>query len=771
MGKYVKLFLLLLCFNISNGAKAESFVALCGDMWIRFEGTSDTTLCAFEVAWPQDLVPDMNLILPDTVYAGDGRVFTVTSFDFPNGGVYYGYENIGKIVFPKSIRGGADISKFINLKTIIVDDADIGLKAFDSHLENPGCGNLEYVDLGNKATGAFLNCKKLRTVKISRSCTRLDNAAFTGCESLEEVIWTGTREEGAKPMVIEGYSDSDYGAFKGCKSLKEIELPDCEIGEMAFMDCPALEKVTMENQSSITALGNYAFSGCTSLKDIDLSNWNAFGDYSFKDCSSLTSLTLPPRIESLGRGVFSGCEKLRLKLPADYSFASDTSDDRLWVDGNDIFYTIRVKNIDSGKEVLAEGATMQFCPSGVGTLDLTQPVIDVNAPGLMSTKVPMTKINGALRNVAGLEKLSIRADLIDAPEILSHSSSLRELIVTEGVRSRFEETQPGQWELRTENVPVEYLSSMAFADCGKLEKVTLPEGYVRLGNSVFSECRSLTDISLPSTVRRINDGTFANCTSLRNVHLPEQLEMIGSNTFRNCGALGKIDIPPTVSSIGESAFWNCSALTTVSLPDGLKAIKEYAFKGCTSLTEIDIPGNVNQLDHHAFEGCESAGRVVIGDGVAEIGDFAFYDCSGAEYLEIGAGVEYVGFGAYLGMDSLKTIVCNGETPPDYPTGFSQEVIENAGLTVPEGCEDAYRSNVTWDPFIDGDSGLDDITTDGSRSVILTADRIEAPEGMEVWIYGIDGRLAAHGYGSFSHALPAGLYIVRTPGSVNKQVIR
>lgn len=763
MEKYVKSILLILLYISSpSQTRAESLYGLCGDMWIEFRVTSDTTVCVFEPLWAQDLTPDMNLIIPEEIHVEDGRTFTVTSFNFPNGGVYYGYEYIDKIVFPKTISGSADISTLINLKSVIVEDADMNISAYASRVNRPSCQNLEYLDLGDKATGQFMDCKKLRTVKISRSLERLSSKAFSGCESLEEVIWTGTRDEDRGPMLIDG------DAFRGCTSLREIELPDCVIGEYAFMDCKALEKATLENQSRITSLGKYAFSGCSSLKDIDLSCWDTLGDNSFRDCHSLTSLTLPSRIVSFGRGVFSGCENLRLHLSPDYSFESDISDNRLYIDDNDILYTIKVRNVNSREGLLPTEATMQFCPSGLAVLDLSNSTININEPGLISDIVPLTKINGALTNLSGTERISIRGDLIDGIEFLRGASSLRELTVTESMVSGFEETSPNKWELHTVKYQAEYLPSMAFSGCEKLEKVIL-QGYRRFGNCVFSDCRSLRDITLPSSLLVINDGTFTNCSSLRNLTLPEQITAIGANTFRNCESLEEVNIPPYVSSIGPSAFWNCSALTSVSLPDRLESIEGYAFRGCSALTEINIPASVTRLNHHAFEGCTDAKRVVIGDGISEIGDFAFNDCASAEYLEIGSKVEYVGFGALLGMDALNTIVCQSQNPPVYPTGFSAEVIENASLTVPEGCEEAYRNEYAWKPFIEGD-GIGDINIDNRNKVFLTRDHVIAPDDITVWIYSIDGQIVAQGTGNFSHNLPTGLYIVRTAISISKQYI-
>ena len=54
-----------------------------------------------------------------------------------------------------------------------------------------------------------------------------------------------------------------------------------------------------------------AFSGCTSLASISLSNSvTHIGDYAFYGCKSLTEVLLPKNVASIGKNVFWECESL-----------------------------------------------------------------------------------------------------------------------------------------------------------------------------------------------------------------------------------------------------------------------------------------------------------------------------------------------------------------------------------------------------------------------------------------------------------------------------
>ena len=58
----------------------------------------------------------------------------------------------------------------------------------------------------------------------------------------------------------------------------------------------------------------------------------------------------------------------------------------------------------------------------------------------------------------------------------------------------------------------------AFALCGRLDCVTLPEGLEFIGEHAFHGCESLLEIKIPASVKVIGDGAFADCSSLKYVY-------------------------------------------------------------------------------------------------------------------------------------------------------------------------------------------------------------------------------------------------------------
>ena len=102
----------------------------------------------------------------------------------------------------------------------------------------------------------------------------------------------------------------DY-AFSGCTSLSSVTIPNSvtEIGESAFYRCTSLTSVTIPN--SVTTIGSVAFCECTSLSTVVLSENLKKIDYNvFEGCSQLTSINIPAHVTDIDRSAFFKCENL-----------------------------------------------------------------------------------------------------------------------------------------------------------------------------------------------------------------------------------------------------------------------------------------------------------------------------------------------------------------------------------------------------------------------------------------------------------------------------
>ena len=232
---------------------------------------------------------------------------------------------------------------------------------------------------------AFLCRTSLRSVVIPDSVTSIGYKAFSVCASLRSVVipnsvvcingnpfgkWYGKLEclspnfiyednvlfnkDKSKIISFRNQAISSYiipssvtsigdSAFAGCFSLRNITIPNSvtSIGKSAFSGCDSLTNIVIPD--SVTSIGCMAFSGCSSLKYISIPksviclNGNPFFDWNGKlECLSpyfiyedevlfnkdkskiiscrvqgISSYIIPDSVTSIGDWAFSGCESLR----------------------------------------------------------------------------------------------------------------------------------------------------------------------------------------------------------------------------------------------------------------------------------------------------------------------------------------------------------------------------------------------------------------------------------------------------------------------------
>jgi hypothetical protein len=90
-------------------------------------------------------------------------------------------------------------------------------------------------------------------------------------------------------VICKGVLSIDQSAFESCYNLSSISIPSSvsSIGDSAFSGCTSLIKI----QSNATVIGSFAFAGCASL-DVDASSFGtltSIGSYAFRGCASLTA--------------------------------------------------------------------------------------------------------------------------------------------------------------------------------------------------------------------------------------------------------------------------------------------------------------------------------------------------------------------------------------------------------------------------------------------------------------------------------------------------
>ena len=227
----------------------------------------------------QSVVIGDNVTVGDFAFSVDkDKAFSVHNYD-EDGEKYFYYK----------------FSSALNSLTI-GDNAVLGKNAFAF------AASLEKVTLGaNAQIGymAFYNCCSLKQIDLSAAAS-IGDYAFSG-----DVYYVCLDDS----MTVAAVSkEGKYMYTYHGPAIEKVELSVAtSIGEYAFAYCRELTDVVLND--SITEIPAYAFAGCVSLKNIDLSKIVKLGDYAFIEDASLVKVDLSSA-ESIGEYAFVYCEKL-----------------------------------------------------------------------------------------------------------------------------------------------------------------------------------------------------------------------------------------------------------------------------------------------------------------------------------------------------------------------------------------------------------------------------------------------------------------------------
>lgn len=115
-------------------------------------------------------------------------------------------------------------------------------------------------------------------------------------------------------------NNSTAGAFRNCSSLANVKFSDViTFGNYAFSYCRSLKNVEIPGNGAISA--NYIFNECSSLESVILSGCTSIPAYAFSQCSCLTDIVIPETVTSIAESAFYGCTALAsIKIPGSVSY-------------------------------------------------------------------------------------------------------------------------------------------------------------------------------------------------------------------------------------------------------------------------------------------------------------------------------------------------------------------------------------------------------------------------------------------------------------------
>ena len=278
------------------------------------EGTR--IICDNAFTWCRSL---SDIVIPDSV----------TSIGF---GAFFNCSSLSNIVIPDSVTsiGGAAFFTCGSLSSIVIPDSvtSIGNSVFR------GCSSLSEIVIPDSVTsigiGAFGGCASLQYLSIPKSVICLNGNPFYNMNgkleclspnfiyeddvlfNKDKSIIISFRNQSVESYVIPSSVTSiGNSAFSCCSSLSEVVIPSSvnSIGNSAFSCYSSLSKVVIP--TSVTSIGHNVFQGCSSLSEIVIpDSVTSIGNSAFSGCSSLSKIVIPTSVTSIGDWTFSGCSSL-----------------------------------------------------------------------------------------------------------------------------------------------------------------------------------------------------------------------------------------------------------------------------------------------------------------------------------------------------------------------------------------------------------------------------------------------------------------------------
>lgn len=512
------------------------------------------------------------------IFDGDVTKIAPQRFWIPDGwtGEDYGVRSISKLIFPSTVKT-IEMQAFANLDNLEEMYLPEGLEVIEGY--------------------AILSCKKLDNVVIP-STVKEFGYNFSDCPSLNLL------------SVAEG--NEVYDSRENCNAIIETAtntlvsgsnstvIPNTvtKIDQRAFRN-RAIASITIP--SSVTEIGNSAFSQCSSLTSIIIPNSvTIIGNSAFSDCSNLASVVLPDKQPTNQMSfAFGNCGLTELTIPNGWTS----------IPGNEVFYNnnkLTTLSLPDGLETITNGSFSR-------------------CSALKSVIIPssVTSLGDfAFEGCLGLEKITCWAN--NPPQLgydaLAYTGTCPICVPKDCVDS-----YKSEWSSHS----------------SRIQAISQPN------NEIWYRTESGTSVYVPSYAEfgaKLTSHVYSGGMGI--ITFDNDVTKINSGVFNYSGTI-YISLPSTVTEIGYSAFRNC-LIETIHIPDAVTKIGEGAFGYCTQLNKIT--GKFASEDGHALITTNETGEKTL---IA----YADSDETSIRLAPDGISVDYIGSLAFSTCPNLKTLYC------------------------------------------------------------------------------------------------------------------
>ena len=499
---------------------------------------------------------------------------------------FAGHKSLTSVSLPKSLEyigSGA----FKNCQALTTIEIPYGVTdIYDSAFAQ--CTVLKSITIPATVTGinwnAFADCNALKNVYFGSTRTVWESfgcASYEPCSTAtihftpagicgEDLTWTFDESSGTLTISGKGamydYGSWEYGYqapwFDYVETIQKVVVKSgvTSIGNFAFAKYnyddrtySALTSISLP--STLTAIGSYAFDGCTALKSITIpDSVKTLGNGVFRNCTALTKVTLGSKLTAIPQNAFSNCSKLRsITIPSGVTE----------IGSNAFSSCIKLDTVKLPSKLKTIGESAFSDCSHLESISIPSSVKTIG--------------KSAFYNCSAITKITIPEGITAIEPYTFYSCGITKITIPSSVKTIGEE---------------------AFA-YSKLTSVTVPDTVTSLGSYVFFDCDSLTTVTLSSKLKEIPTCAFGWCNNLKKITIPSSVTVIGEQAFSGCYNLTEITLPSKLKEICESAF-RYTGLQKVVIPKNVKTIDYEAFANCNSLKVIQFKGDAPKIYSDVF---------------------------------------------------------------------------------------------------------------------------------------------------------------------------
>lgn len=582
---------------------------------------------------------------------------------------------------------------------------------------------------------AFYGCTSLTKVDIPHSVKNISDKAFYGCTALSEVSFP------------ENLKYLGTMAFNGCTLIKEIEFTasNAVIREDAFPASGLINITDMKDWLNNDFVGynygseqNLYLNGQLITELVIPEGVKYIPDYAFYGNKNITSVKLPSSLVGIGGGAFSGCSNIQEVHISNLASYCEMDCGYYAVFGSEVVYYVNgtpITDLVVPEGVKKIGDGLFYGSTTIKSVVIPDGVTHIGERAFYNC--------GFLNEVRFPDSLTyIGTDAFGNTGLLGDDSRYDEngvLYIGNNLIKVDKDKMSGEYTVKEGTVSI---AQGAFNGVTDLTKVVFPDSLKTIGSQAFEGCTGLTELIIPNGVERIDYRAFYGCTNVDKISLPDSLYFIGANVFENTAYyndesnwendvlyIGKhlirsngrfingYEVKEGTLTIAGAAFSNVYVGTyyniggKITIPDSVVSICDAAFKRCLMITEFKLSANLKYIGECAFCRCFGLECIEIPDSVEFIDDMAFYGCTKLTEVKLPANLEIISEGLFQGCENLEKI----EIPATVKT-VKNGVLRKGYLSSRSGVVDNFKDIY----FLGSEEEWNDIVMGSDNKVLLEA---------------------------------------------------